>query len=100
MISQDRLASKIMNVSFKNYSCRVVTLLTAFFLLRITVSAQLAGGLDSSFNPTDVGFGFGNGANETVYTAFLQPDGKTIIGGDFTTYNDVELYRIARLNAD
>src|SRR5690606_41037369 len=30
----------------------------------------------------------------------LQPDGKVLIGGDFTSYNDISRNRIARLNVD
>jgi uncharacterized delta-60 repeat protein len=51
------------------------------------------GSLDTSFNP-------GTGANTTVYTITLQPDGKIIIGGWFTEYNGTAINHIARLNAD
>jgi len=51
------------------------------------------GNLDTTFNP-------GTGTNGTVYTTALQPDGKIIIGGDFTSYNGTARIRIARLNAD
>jgi uncharacterized delta-60 repeat protein len=49
--------------------------------------------LDNTFNP-------GTGANGAVYATALQPDGKIIIGGAFTTYNGTTRNRIARLNAD
>ncbi len=51
------------------------------------------GTLDTSFTP-------GLGANNNVYTAILQSDGKIIIGGDFTSYNGVSRNRIARINTD
>ncbi len=51
------------------------------------------GSLDATFNP-------GTGANGTVLTSSVQPDGKIIIGGDFTFYNGTGRNRIARLNAD
>jgi uncharacterized delta-60 repeat protein len=73
----------------------IVTLMFAF-----SVKAQTPGALDTSFNPTDVGFGFGDGANSFVYSLALQPDGKVIIGGLFSTYNGTSRNRIARLNAD
>lgn len=51
------------------------------------------GSLDTSFNP-------GTGANGVVNSLALQSDGRLIIGGDFTGYNDLERNRIARLNTD
>jgi uncharacterized delta-60 repeat protein len=51
------------------------------------------GSLDNTFNS-------GTGANDWVQTLTLQPDGKVLIGGDFTTYNGTNRRRIARLNAD
>jgi uncharacterized delta-60 repeat protein len=51
------------------------------------------GSLDTAFNP-------GTGANDSVNIIALQPDGKVLIGGVFTTYNGVGRNRIARLNAD
>ncbi|MCA3067815.1 MAG: delta-60 repeat domain-containing protein, partial [Rhodocyclaceae bacterium] len=73
----------------------IVTLMFAF-----SVKAQTPGALDTSFNPTDVGFGSGAGANFPVLTLALQPDGKVLIGGSFTTYNGTSRNSIARLNAD
>jgi uncharacterized delta-60 repeat protein len=49
--------------------------------------------LDTTFNP-------GTGANDWVRYFFLQPDGKVLIGGDFTGYTSTSRNRIARLNAD
>src|SRR5215831_13294763 len=51
------------------------------------------GSLDASFNP-------GSGANAKVEAISVQPDHKTIIAGDFTTYNGTARSRIARLNYD
>jgi len=51
------------------------------------------GGLDTSFDP-------GTGANSTVETTSIQDDGKIIIGGWFTSYNETAINRIARLNED
>lgn len=74
----------------------IILLLVAVF----TTTAQNAGDNDPTFNPTDIGFGFGDGANGGVLTMAIQPDGKIIIGGDFTTYNGTTRNRIARLNTD
>jgi uncharacterized delta-60 repeat protein len=51
------------------------------------------GSLDLSFNP-------GTGANDVVYSLFLQPDNKVLIGGDFTSYNNLTRNRVARLNSN
>ncbi|MBX3102679.1 MAG: hypothetical protein KF690_09240 [Bacteroidetes bacterium] len=67
-----------------------------FFLLNGTLypaQGQNAGELDVSFNP-------GSGANGDVRAIAVQPDGKILIGGDFTTYNGVPCTRMARLHAD
>lgn len=58
--------------------------------------AQTPGSLDLSFDP-------GTLAAEnypTIYATAIQPDGKIIIGGDFTSYDGTVRNRIARLNAN
>ena len=50
-------------------------------------------GLDAAFKP-------GTGANGTLYAIVVQPDGRIVIGGDFTTFNEAPNTRIARLNAN
>ena len=51
------------------------------------------GTLDATFDP-------GTGFNGTVEKIVVQPDGKILIGGSFTTYNDSGDGKIIRLNAD
>lgn len=51
------------------------------------------GSLDTTFNQ-------GIGTNGTVFSIAIQPDGKILIGGIFTTYDGIVRNRIARLNAD
>lgn len=51
------------------------------------------GSLDSSFNP-------GLGANAGVQTIALQPDGKVLIGGYFTSFNGTPRNGFARLSAN
>ena len=51
------------------------------------------GTLDSSFD-------VGSGADDTVEAVVVQPDGKILIGGYFTTYNGSARRLLARLNAD
>lgn len=69
------------------------------FVLNLSVKAQ-SGTNDPTFNPTDVGFGFGDGANGAIMTTALQSDGKIIICGSFTFYNGIPMKGIARINAD
>ena len=42
----------------------------------------------------------GSGFNNAVRSAFLQPDGKIVVGGDFTTFASSTRNRLVRLNAD
>jgi uncharacterized delta-60 repeat protein len=51
------------------------------------------GTLDATFNP-------GTGFNSTVNSISIQPDGKIVVGGAFTTYNGVSRNYIARVNTD
>ncbi len=54
---------------------------------------NMDGTVDNTFNP-------GVGTNGIVSTILIQPDGKILIGGDFTSVNDISRPRIARLNTD
>ena len=51
------------------------------------------GSLDNTFDP-------GIGADNIVYDLLLQPNGKMLIGGLFTRYNNVARSSLARLNSD
>lgn len=51
------------------------------------------GSLDTSFDP-------GAGASDYIYTCIAQPNGKILIGGRFTMYNNQPANQFARLNAD
>ncbi len=81
----------------KNAATSILFLLAGFTLL---AQQQFPGNLDVSFNTTDVGYGEQVGASSTVYSVVKQPDQKILIGGNFTTYNNVSRVRIARLNED
>jgi uncharacterized delta-60 repeat protein len=76
-----------------------ILLVLLFATYSFNANAQ-PGANDPTFNPTDVGFGLGDGADYSVRTTVIQSDGKIIIGGYFTTYNGTAINRIARLNAD
>jgi len=41
-----------------------------------------------------------SGANDVINAMALQPNGKIIIGGNFTAFNSANRYHIARLNSD
>ena len=64
-------------------------------MMNVNVTANFRlntpGNLDPDFYPD---------ANGTVLSVALQPDGKVLLGGSFTTVLGVERNRIARLNAD
>jgi uncharacterized delta-60 repeat protein len=51
------------------------------------------GSLDTTFDP-------GTGTNDQIFTTVIQPDGKILIGGQFTTYNGTTRNCIARLNVN
>ncbi len=64
-----------------------------------------AGALDREWNPDNVAgtlppFNQTPGANGVVHSVAVQPDGKTVLGGDFTAVNSVHRNRIARMNED
>jgi uncharacterized delta-60 repeat protein len=47
----------------------------------------------------DITFSTGSGFNQPVRTLAIQPDGKVLAGGEFTTYNGSASNRIVRLNS-
>ncbi|MFZ1687202.1 MAG: delta-60 repeat domain-containing protein, partial [Flavobacteriales bacterium] len=75
------------------------------FLLFVACSVRAQeGALDPTFNSGDVGFGVGTGivgsGSATVRCIAVQPDGRSIVGGEFYTYNNTSRNDIARLNVD
>lgn len=61
---------------------------------RNRVSRVLANGnIDTTFNP-------GTGANGAVNTTMLLPDGKILVGGNFTSFNGSVRNRIVRLHSN
>jgi uncharacterized delta-60 repeat protein len=60
------------------------------FVARLNVD----GSLDATYNAV------GAGPNGSVLAMALQPDGKLVIGGGFTSYNSTARSRLARLNTD
>ena len=57
------------------------------------VRLNIDGTIDNTFN-------IGTGLNSSVSEIIIQPDGKILVGGSFTTYNSQTARRIVRLNSD
>jgi uncharacterized delta-60 repeat protein len=58
------------------------------------------GTMDASFNAGGTGVGAPPNVVRSVSAILVQSDGKIIIGGGFSTYNDVPRSSLARLNSD
>jgi uncharacterized delta-60 repeat protein len=71
-------------------------LLVAAFLLP-GISSASDGALDRTFNTANLGVAFG--ANPPLDFQ-IQPDGKIVAVGNFTSYNGTAINRIARINTD
>ena len=54
----------------------------------------------NSDGPKDTSFDIGTGFNDIVHPVSPQPDGKILVGGYFTTFNDVPQKYLIRLNSD
>ncbi len=65
--------------------------LAALLAVLSPLASAAPGDVDATFNPN---------ANGAVFSTAVQPDGKIVIGGDFTIVGGVARNRIARLNAD
>jgi uncharacterized delta-60 repeat protein len=63
--------------------------------LNYIVRLNTSGTVDTAFL-ANIGTGF----NDPVNSVVVQPDGKILVGGDFTSFNGVTVNRIVRLNAD
>jgi uncharacterized delta-60 repeat protein len=80
----------------KSNLIRTIILASSLLLQLSTLcfhSTGAAGDVDLSFDP-------GSGVNGTVTAIAVQPDGKVIIGGGFTTVKGLARPGIARLNTD
>jgi uncharacterized delta-60 repeat protein len=86
-----------LKLPMKNSNPIKTLLFAACLLLQLSAlclhSRGAPGDVDLSFDP-------GSGVNNTVNVIAVQPDGKVIIGGPFTTVEGLARSRIARLNAD
>jgi uncharacterized delta-60 repeat protein len=81
---------------FKKFKPKIVIHLAAQAGVRYSIDAPrvyLKSNIDGTFN---VGTGF----NATVWAITLQPDGKILVGGDFTSYSGSAVSKIVRLNTN
>jgi uncharacterized delta-60 repeat protein len=72
---------------------RPVFSLLVFLIPALGAFAQTAGSMDAAFTT-------GSGSNNIIQKIAIQPDGKIIVAGTFTTYNGTASNQIARLNTD
>ena len=80
----------------KLYAVRTIFLAGGLLLQLNTLcfhSRAAAGDVDLSFNPSLSAYAF-------VYAVAMQPDGKVLVGGQFTAVNGTNRNNIARLNAN
>ena len=73
-------------------------ILIGFVLISTSFTSFAQSGInDTTFNPIDRGYGYGDGANLSIASMVFQDDEKIIIGGQFTSYNGINLNYLARL---
>jgi uncharacterized delta-60 repeat protein len=72
------------------------------FLINVTLLLNAQSSLhDPSFNTLDdCTFGDGSGFNGGVYSTAIQSDGKILVGGNFSRYNNATFRILVRLNLD
>ncbi|MEC5164915.1 putative delta-60 repeat protein [Flavobacterium sp. PL11] len=63
----------------------------------IAINKMIRLNVDGSWDNT---FNIGNGFDDDIRALAIQADGKIVIGGDFTKYNESTANRIVRLNSD
>ncbi len=78
---------------------KLITLVTFLIFLAVELMAQGGGANDPSFNVYDNGVNVGGGASN-IRCMDVQSDGKIIIAGNFTSYNNTPVNYICRLNAN
>lgn len=68
--------------------------------MRQVVRVNMDGSMDSTFHYNKATKQSGVGANGVILDAMMQPDGKLILVGTFTSFNGVQANRIVRLKLD
>jgi uncharacterized delta-60 repeat protein len=76
-------------------------LLLIFTALLFQFASAQDGANDFTFNTFDNGsLGNGSAFNDEVQVVVMQPDGKALVGGNFTSFNGTAINRLARLNVN
>lgn len=80
------------------------TWLLSLALMASSIALAQAGSLDLTFNPNDLGNGYGDGpvikVHGAPYKVLIQPDGKVLVAGSFDSVLGKYQPRLVRLNAD
>ncbi|WP_164891157.1 T9SS type A sorting domain-containing protein [Botryobacter ruber] len=84
----------------QNLTTALLLLTGALLLTAGSHALAQPGSNDTSFNTAETAFNPQAGFDNVVEEVVLQPDGKVVVGGNFTTFNSVSRRGIARLNAD
>lgn len=85
----------------KNSTMKKFFFLFAFVWLLDAVVCAQPGSLDLTFNPGDVGFDAGKGFSPAKVRVMLPlPDGKVLVGGEFTHFDGESRNILLRLNTD
>src|SRR5262249_28076216 len=79
--------------SIRCFGQTIFVVLTAACVLAPNSASAQPGSLDLSFHP-------GAGGDQSVYSMLVQGDGKIVIGGDFTTVDNLPRKGNARLGSD
>ncbi|MCE3278323.1 MAG: hypothetical protein K0S44_514 [Bacteroidetes bacterium] len=58
------------------------------------------GSIDHTFNPSDLGFGSGDGTNGGILSTAIQADGKILFGGYFSFYNSTTRNALVRVDSN
>lgn len=88
-----------MNSKISNPS-RLIIALSSISILLISNAVFGAGSIDSGFTGSAVRTRGSNAVETSIKTSVKQPDGKVLIGGNFTAVGDFARKGIARLNSD
>jgi len=75
-------------------------ILALFLLLIFEFGFSQAGTMDTSFNSADSGNGDGDGVNNSISQTIKLSDGKILLVGNFTSYNQTAVNRIVKINPD
>lgn len=76
--------------------------LSFFLCLGVTALCfgQYPGALDTTYRSGDAGSALGDGADRTVFSSLLRPDGRILIGGEFEHVNGGYQRMLGALNTD